>query len=148
MKHATVNTSNYPIVVVTFAPVGNTREGIDDYINEMAALIEKGKNLIIIYDTTKAKYLPAEARIKIGNYLRDNADLIQNTCKAFVYIIDSVIGRVVTNCIFAINPPPVPYAIFNSLEQGERWSMAKLSQQQVITTDANYSGGGSNMLFQ
>lgn len=81
-----------------------------------------------MYDArVAANYLPSAHRIKMGNWMKKNKNMMAASCVGAAFVTKSIIHKMLLKAIFAIQSPPVPYNIFSKYEEAEKWLQEQLA---------------------
>jgi hypothetical protein len=59
-------------------------------------------------------------------WLRQNKDIIERYCQGVAYVIPNIFLRNALGLVFKIQPNPVPFEVFQTLDAGLVWANAKL----------------------
>ena len=78
-----------------------------------------------------ANYLASAHRIKIGNWMKNNKDIVAKNGLAAAFVTKSLLHKMLMKAIFAIQPMPMPHAVFNDYEAAEAWLQEQLEQAAV-----------------
>jgi len=118
MAYATIDESRLPIVLITFSEKEPTRSEFDEYLDAMYKIYSRRQPVSFVFDATKVRYLSSEFRIKQGNWLKQNKELISEVQKCIVFVIPNMMVRFILDAILLITPLPAPYVIVKSLKEG------------------------------
>ena len=127
MKYASIDTGLFPIVKVTYQGFEPTMEEFNEYLNELLEIYNRKKHFVLIFDASKAKYLKAELRVEQGKWIEKNQNLIKQYCLGNSFVISNPIIKIVFNCILAVKPPPVNYAVFSHIHNASEWAKEQLA---------------------
>ncbi len=132
MEHLiTIDETHYPIVIVKTTQSDFTLEQVDDYLKIMTDFYEKnqGKNVVVIYDISILKAAGAKARIKIGEWLGEKKELINNAVAGVCYVQKNIFHKVTLQGIFAINKPIWNHKIVKNIDEGINWGQKILTEK-------------------
>lgn len=132
MDYASIQMHTDNIVVVTFADFDPTEEQFERYLSGMLSIYEDKQDLIFLLDGTKAKYLSSKYRIRQGQWLKENKELIQRKCLKHIYVINNAIVKFILHGIFLVQKPYVDYSIETSLEEALSNAQQCLEEAQVV----------------
>lgn len=116
--YATFDTSKLPILKITFndAEPKSVPE-FQSYLDQMLQIYKENEKLVLIFDSTKTKYLSAEYRILQGNWLKTNKDLISKVAQRMIFIIPSIAINLLFKTILSIQPLPAPHIVLKTMEE-------------------------------
>lgn len=120
-KYAIVDTSKFPIVVVTFTGKKATLENFTLYLEELISIYEVQEKLALIFDATTAIVPGLKFQKLQADWLKENESLMKNYCIGTAYVIPNFLIRGVLNIIFSFQRQPVPYTICLALEEANKW---------------------------
>ena len=107
--------------IIEFNAKDPDEKDFDLYL-EGLAYIYSHKDITILYDARKAAtYLPSTHRIRLGNWMKDNCQLMEDHCLSVAFATKSIVHKLLLKAIFAIQPMPVPYEVFSKYEEAESW---------------------------
>ncbi len=78
---------------------------------------KENDNLVLIFDSTKTKYISAEYRIMQGKWLKENQEMIAKVAKKMIFIIPSLAINLLFKTILAIQPMPAPHLIVKTMDE-------------------------------
>ncbi len=122
-KVVDINTNDYPIVSVCTLKCDFTEGDIDLYIDIMTQFYKDnvGKNVVVIYDISILKAIDAKGRIKIGEWLKENTQLIKSAVKGVCYVQKNFIHKITLQGIFLVKKPEWEHKAVKSLSEGIEW---------------------------
>lgn len=126
-NYADIDTSRFPVVVITFTGAASTDENFDRYLTDMKAIYESGEKLAIIFDARSSPLPSLKQQQKQAYWLRRNDDMLKSQCLGTAYVITTGTTRMVLRMIFAITPQPVPHKMCSNMDDAEEWAFAQLS---------------------
>lgn len=123
MSAVSLNTNNFPIVTVSTSFENLTEQQVDEYLSTMLEFYKnnEGKNVVVIYEISIVKAVDAKSRIKIGEWLKNNAITIKNAVAGVCYIQKNAFQKLILQGIFSIKTPEWPHKVVTSLEEGIIW---------------------------
>jgi hypothetical protein len=119
--YAIVDTSQKPVVTVTFSGEKSTDENFDQYLADLEKCYDDRQQLSIIFDASKAVIPKPSHQKKQALWISQHWKMIQTYCKGTAYVIPHLAIRAVLKMIFSFQNQPTPYKIFSSLEEAEAW---------------------------
>jgi len=125
--YAQIDTSQFPLVVITFMEKTSSDEDFERYLSEMKDLYEARKNLAIIFDARNAPLPSLKQQQKQAAWLRRNNDLLNEFCAGTAYVITKRTVRMILRVIFSITPQAAPYKVCSNMNDAEEWARAQLS---------------------
>ena len=128
-KYAEFDTSEDPVVYVKFSSVKPTVDAFDDYLNDMRAILDNKKRVIMLFDSSNsndAENLSSNLLIKQAKWIKENKEDIGKYVDHNIFVIPSRILRVVFNCILGIQRIPAPYVVLSSKDEAFRFVNEKI----------------------
>ncbi len=129
MKFCEIETEKYPLIYVTFNSENPTEEDVDQYLTDMTKIYQTYKNIVVIYISDKIRYMIASNRIKIGNWLKENAHTIKNSALGVAYVSKNILVSMVLKGIFLIKKPDWPNKICSTIAEAEKWAESLLLKE-------------------
>jgi hypothetical protein len=126
-SYADIDTSRFPLVIITFTGKYPTDEGFDQYLNALEALYDAKEKLAIIFDARSAPLPSLKQQQRQASWLKINNQLLKDYCLGTAYVITAGTTRIILRMIFAITPQPVPYKVCSNMDDAEEWTLARLS---------------------
>jgi len=130
-SYALVDSSNIPIISVTFTGEKSTDENFQQYLDDLENCYDDRKTLAIIFDASKAVIPNLSLQRKQALWISQHWKLIQTYCKGTAYVIPNMAIRAVLKMIFSFQNQPVPYKIFSNNEEAEDWIEDLISKAKV-----------------
>jgi hypothetical protein len=124
MSHIiTIEKELYPIVIVKTTSSNFTLTEVDDYLQMMTKFYaeNQGKKVVVIYDISVLKATGAKARIKIGEWLGEKRDLINNAVAGVCYVQKNIFHKMLLQGIFAVNKPVWKHKVVKNVAEGIDW---------------------------
>lgn len=125
MKYFVSDSSNDPIIITRITSVDPTEVLFDEYLSYMRSLLQKEKPFIDIHVLSEGKFLGSQYRIKLGQFVKNEEQLIKKYKKAFIVVNSSIIMATMLKGIHLIQPPPVPNTVVGSLDDAYAWIKEK-----------------------
>lgn len=130
--YALVDSSNMPIISVTFTGEKSTDKNFQQYLEDLEKCYEDRKTIAIIFNATKAVIPNLSHQKKQALWISQNWKLIQTYCKGTAYVIPNMAIRAVLKMIFSFQNQPVPYKIFSNIEEAKNWIGDVISKTKVL----------------
>lgn len=121
--------SLFPIVVVKFKGGEISEKEFDAHLDRMYHLYSEHDKILIVFDTSNAKYLSSTLRIKQGNWLKKHHKLLKDTIIAAVYVSSSVMMKMMLKGIFLVQTPAWEHKVVVNLDNGLEWAKEKLKEK-------------------
>jgi len=131
MKYAEIDTSNFPIIIVTFANFEPKASDFEAYLSDLENLYLHYKDFVLIFNASAARYLPSNLRVRQGYWLKENAEKIKRNCLGTAYFIPNILTNALLNCIFAISKPMVPYTVTTTFDKAMVWSKDIIEKKKM-----------------
>ncbi|MDN5200769.1 hypothetical protein QQ008_05340 [Fulvivirgaceae bacterium BMA10] len=121
-KYAVIDTTNLPLVLVTYKNMDPTLEEYKAYASELFEVVRNNTGLLILHEASKTKkYLRGDVRAEITRQMKTTEEISKQNVRAQAIIVSSTIAKIVTRTIFAIRKPAVLTKVFDKPEQGLAW---------------------------
>jgi hypothetical protein len=127
-EYFTLNTDKFPYIYVKFEAKQPTDEEFEEYIEYAGKLLLQNQPYAIILNLSKAGYLKAKYRIKVGNFFKKNQTHISKFCRGTAHITDSAIQKFLLQAIFAVQKPPYEYIVVKEEERAYQWLEEQLAK--------------------
>ncbi|TAF72894.1 MAG: hypothetical protein EAZ53_14595 [Bacteroidetes bacterium] len=114
------------VIKVTFSEIEPDEKLFAKYLKFLEDTYANKNKIILIYDSSKAKYLASDLRIKLGNWFKSNAEVVKKYNHHTVFIINSMMIRMVLNGIFLVEKPVYKYDIVGTFEEAQKIMNEKL----------------------
>lgn len=114
------------VIKVTFSEIEPDEKLFAKYLKFLEDIYANKNKIILIYDSSKAKYLASDLRIKLGNWFKSNAEVVKKYNHHTVFIINSMMIRMVLNGIFLVEKPVYKYDIVGTSEEAQKIMTEKL----------------------
>ena len=125
-KYATIDSSNHPIINVTFTGEQATDDNFPFYMQEVKAVYELQKKVAIVFDATNAVFPAMKYQKMQADWLKENEQLMKDFCLGTAYIIPNLIIRNVLKAIFAFQTQPVAYLVCKNRTDAQIWINEKM----------------------
>lgn len=132
MKKITIDQRNYPIVLVNISSQEPTVQEYEEYLDELLAIHRGDARFVIIFDTSRSKFLSSELRIKQGNWLKQHDERLQRHAIAHVFVINSIMVSMILKGIFMIKKPVTNYTIVSSLNEAMAWAEQQVQEEKGL----------------
>lgn len=126
VNYAEVDTTLSPIIILRIAPIEPTDEQFEGYFTALNEVMESTRKGVLILQISKAKFLSAERRIRIGTWLKENDKRLRESFVGFCYVNSAFIPMTILKGILLVNPPPVPHAVVGTEVEAINWAHEKL----------------------
>ena len=126
---STIDKSMLPIVIVKFSKEEATEEQFDEHLNRMYKMYSEHDKVLVVFDTSQAKYLSSALRIKQGKWLKKHHQLLRETIIAAVYVSRSFIMKTILKGIFLVHAPDWERKVVTDVDNGLKWANEKLKEK-------------------
>ena len=126
-KYASIETEEFPYVVVTFTGNAANQENFSLYLSELKEIYDKKKEVTILFDASKAVFPGISFQKKQATWLTENEKLMKDYCLGTAYVIPNLIIRNVLKTIFKFQKQPVPYYVSSEFSEAEDWLNERLN---------------------
>jgi len=121
--------SNYPYINVLTKARKPTDEEFEEYINLLDDIYANCEKFVFIMETDgNAPYMKSEQRIRLGNWTKQNKEIIAQRCKGCAFLIRSFLQETVLKGIFIIQKPPYEYILEKDREKCNEWLAKQLKK--------------------
>jgi hypothetical protein len=125
--YATFDSVSHPsIIYIKFSAEDPSEADFDEYLSNMTKIVTEEKRKLLIFDSSHAKYLSSDLRIKQGKWLKKHQQQLEKYIIGGAFIIPSMVIRVVFNCILAIQKLPYPHTVVSNKEDAFNWANEKI----------------------
>ncbi len=107
------------VLKIIFSEIEPDEVLFDNYLKFLDNMYQKNEKLIFVYDSSKAKYLSSELRVKLGSWFKTNSNTVKKYNHHTIFIINSMMIRFVLNAIFVVEKPVYKYDIVKSMEEAQ-----------------------------
>jgi hypothetical protein len=123
MEIATIDTSKFPIVVISFQPIEPSDEKIDSYLNKLRLLLEESKeNVFLIYDLNQGKYMTMDGRIRMGKWTKTHSDLFKEKVMGMANVNTSIIANMVLKAFLLLVPVHMRPVLFTKMSEAIKYA--------------------------
>jgi len=116
--YANFDSTNLPVIIITFSDAEpKSVAEFAQYLDHMLSFYKENEKLVLIFDSTKAKYLSTEYRIMQGKWMKQNKDVIAKQAQKMIFIIPSLAINLLFRTILAIQPLPAPNLVVKTMAE-------------------------------
>jgi hypothetical protein len=117
--------SGWPVLVVHFE--GHvTDEQFLEYLEHLNEVLGRRTRYAIVLDATNAEVTSLKHQRMQANWMRVHRSELAELCAGTAVVFTSSVFRLVLSGVFALQPPPMPYAVCESLGEGLAWAAKQL----------------------
>jgi hypothetical protein len=127
MKYAELDFSHHPIVIVRVNSIEPSDQQFEEYLQELTKVVKEIKNGVLIFQLSNGKFLASEKRIKIGNWIKEHAEIMKQNMYGVCYVNTSFIAMTILKGIFLVNKPPIPSVVLASESEGIAWAKERIA---------------------
>lgn len=135
MDFADIDQSKLPIIIFKINPINSTIAQYEEYLQVqkeiMVQAVAEKKRLVIVFDFTHLKFLSSEMRIKRGNFLKDNNDLIKKTLEVTIMVTPNIVSRTMLQGVMLVFKPSVPTPVVASMREAMKLAEETAAQLPV-----------------
>lgn len=135
-----IDLTGWPIVLHESSGV-MTDEEIDAYVTHATALLERRERHAVIIDARTITDVSPYARAAKKAWLEDNRELLERYCVGTAIVLDSAIARFIFATILLVQPFPIPYRAFASVDEARVWARSQLDaredQEEAVSSHAS-----------
>lgn len=91
-------------------------------------LLGVGQRFGMVVDARAAEAIPWSQRRMQSAFLTDHAETFTRLCVGEAFVITSPLVRAALKAVLFFAPPPHPYAVVSTVEQGTAWIRARLDE--------------------
>jgi hypothetical protein len=125
-RYAEVDTTDHPMVIVTFTGQKATEENFSLYLKEVEQCYQNKDKIVIIFDGRKATFPGLRFQRMQAEWLKKNQAMVATLCMGTIYIISSIWISLALRMILFLQPQPTEFTIVSSLSQAMNWAVEKL----------------------
>lgn len=128
-----IDTQAWPVVMHRSSGQPTDTE-IDAYVTQATAVLERGEPHANIIDARGISEVSPYARAAKKAWLEDHLELLARHCVCTAVVLDGAITRFVMATILLVQPFPIPYRVFGTVEAAQAWvhqQLAALEEQQA-----------------
>lgn len=125
--YATFNREQSPLIIIAFTGAKATPKSFRTYLDELEKNYIPQEEIAIVFDARKALDINPIYQLKQAQWMGQNKSLIKQYCRGVAYVIPHSFLRNILGLIFKIQPNPVPFEVFKSMEEGTSWATAQLN---------------------
>jgi hypothetical protein len=120
-----IDDTGWPIVVHESSGVMSDAD-IDTYVTRATALLERGEAHAVIIDAREITDVSPYARAAKKAWLEDHREQLVRHCVGTAVVLHSALSRFVFATILLVQPFPIPYRAFATVEEARAWARAQL----------------------
>ncbi len=128
--YALFHRENFPLVVIEFTGEKATPENFKVYLRELEENYQDQEKIALVFDARSALELNPIYQGKQAAWMQKKRKLIKTYCQGIAYVVPQPFLRKVLQLIFKMSPNPVPFQVFESLDQGLAWAEEQLAPQE------------------
>ncbi len=126
------NVEHFPMVYINVLDKKPTSKEVDDYIAYTELLYAQPTPFVMIIEFPKKTIvLNAKERIKFGNWIRDNTELMRK-CKACAFLLANPLMNIVIKGIFLIQTPVYDHIVTNTETKAKEWIDKKAKEYDIV----------------
>tara|TARA_B100000902_G_C26682845_1_gene608656 strand:+ start:169 stop:570 length:402 start_codon:yes stop_codon:yes gene_type:complete len=129
--YALFHRERFPLIVIEFTGTKETSINFNKYLKGLEENYANKTELALVFDARKSLSINPIYQAKQAAWMQTNKDLIKQYCKGIAYIVPNPILRKMLQLIFKITPNPVPFCVFEGMEQGADWAKQQISELQA-----------------
>jgi hypothetical protein len=114
------------LIIIEFTGKKANAENFAAYLKGLENSYASKENIALVFDARRTLDLNPLYQMKQAMWLRQNKDIIERYCQGVAYVIPNIFLRNALGLVFKIQPNPVPFEVFQTLDAGLVWANAKL----------------------
>ncbi len=124
MRFAEIDSTHFPVVIVSINPVNATLAEASVHMAEALQFVRSQTNkFVAVYDLTHIRMVSKEINLQFGKWMEIHQDEFRKHLTGIAYVSPSMITSVILKTIFMIAPPPAPHhAVLGNLPQAINWA--------------------------
>lgn len=119
----------FPYIKMTFTGEAANDESFDNYLDELKKNYDKKENIGLLFDAANAGLPTVKYQRKQARWMRKYDKMIKDYCVCIAYVVPQKVVRNTLKLIFKIYNNPVPYKVFENMEEGETWVRKQLGNK-------------------
>ncbi len=134
MDFAELDKSQFPIVTYKIKPIEPTLKQYEEYLNhqvEFMRSLAPNERMILILDYTHLKFLTSDMRIKRGQFVKDNDEIMRRTIYHIVIMAPSIMARMMIQGVFLVKKPSSPTDVVGSMAEALAIAAAQCKKMQA-----------------
>ncbi len=140
MAHLKIDTSRLPLVICEFDGSFSEEQALE-FCEELRAVLEQRKRVIMVTDLRTAKMTGLKARGIMREFTKDTMHLSNAYTAASAIIINSPIIRMTVSAMFHLTKPKYPVKVFKHIEEGTAWVQQQLDVELGATNKSAINEG-------
>lgn len=128
--YAIIDSTDFPLVTVTFTGNKPTEESFNLYTSQLEACYARGDKFTIIFDGRKAVFPSFKFQKMQAKWLKDHEKLIKSQCLGTAYIVANLGISFALRTIFMLQPQPVDYTVVSSLSEAIYWATEQMDKNK------------------
>lgn len=125
--YALFHRAQFPLITVEFTGVKENAENFKDYLDGLEVNYHRKESFALIFDARQALSLNPKYQLKQAAWMQKHKALIEQYCLGVAYVVPQNFLRNVLQVIFKITPNPVPFKVFEKMDEGEEWANRLIS---------------------
>jgi hypothetical protein len=122
MPFSEILTQQLPVVVVRFSDEEPDAKAFEAHLQRMYQLYASHHNIVVVFDTRKARYLSSENRIRQGKWLKEHHSMVAAALKGAAYVASGAMAQMILKGIFLIQKPDWPHKVFTDYDKAIEWA--------------------------
>lgn len=132
-KYVHVQLDQYGLLKIQFKNHEPTMEEAKEYLKWREDLLLKNpfSHYVLLYMEKSPKYIPADVRITMGNWLKMNKEAMKKWIPATAYVTVGLSQKMMMKAVFSIEEYPTPYVVEDSEEKALQFLYERGLQKHV-----------------
>lgn len=123
-----------PVMVqYTIFGVEPTDTEIQELMDVMDKVLAEKNRVASVYMLENMKFLKAEHRISLGNWIKSRSQEIRKRTVCVGYKTNGILGKIILNGIFLVQKPEFDYIISTNTNEIIEWVNAKLKSENLVS---------------
>jgi hypothetical protein len=115
-----------PLIVIEFTGEKANAQNFAVYLKGLEENYTGKEDIALVFDARNALDLNPVYQLKQAKWLRQNKDVVERYCQGIAYVIPNAFLRNMLALVFKIQPSPVQFKVFETLEDAYAWANAQL----------------------
>jgi hypothetical protein len=124
--YAKFDQTQAPVIIIEFTGEKANAQSFAHYLRGLEDNYARRESIALVFDARKALDLNPLYQMKQARWLRKNKELIERYCQGVAYVVPNSFLRTMLGLVFKIQPSPVPFKVFESLDVGLAWAASRL----------------------
>jgi hypothetical protein len=124
--YAAFHRAKAPLIIIEFTGEKANAHSFADYLGGLEENYISKEKIALVFDARKALDLHPLYQMKQAQWMQQNKALIGRYCKGIAYVVPNIFLRTMLGLVFKIQPSPVPFKVFSSLDTGVAWAESQL----------------------